>query len=153
MIVDANRELVRRFIRDVFEEGRTESVDEFVADDFDSQTWGPTGSGKAELKAAVARVAGALADVAFVVEDIIAEDDRVAVRLTASATQVGGFMGLAPSGKRYTISEIHIFRIAGVYLVEHWHQYDQPGMLRQLGAQPPVDGDRRRRCDSAQPEV
>ena len=32
MIVDASKELVRRFIRDVFEEGRTESVDEFVAD-------------------------------------------------------------------------------------------------------------------------
>jgi len=137
MIVDASKELVRRFIRDVFEEGRTESVDEFVADDFVSHTWGPTGSGKAELKAAVARVAGALAEVAFVVEDIIAEDDRVAVRLTASATQVGGFMGLAPSGKRYAIGEIHIFRIAGEYLVEHWHQYDQPGMLRQLEGQPP----------------
>ena len=46
-----------------------------------------------------------------VIDDMIAEDDRVAVRLTTSARQTGTFMGIQPSGNRYTIDEIHIFRV------------------------------------------
>lgn len=135
MSLEQDKLLVRRFVREVFVEGRIDSVDELVADDFRSHTWGPSGSGKEDLKRATARMGGALADIEFIVEDLIAEDDRVAVRLTASATQVGDLMGLSASGKRYSIGEIHIFRIAGGRIIEHWHQYDQPGLLRQLGAQ------------------
>ncbi len=40
------------------------------------------------------------------------------------------------SGKRYTIPEIHIFRIRNGRIVEHWHQFDQLAMMRQLGAMP-----------------
>ena len=40
------------------------------------------------------------------------------------------------SGKSYSTGEIHIFRIRDGKVVEHWHQYHQLGMLRQLGAMP-----------------
>jgi predicted ester cyclase len=72
----------------------------------------------------------------FEIEDTIAQDDRVAVRLTASATQTGAFMKMPPSGKRYSIGEIHIFRIRDGQIVEHWHQHDQVGMMQQLGVMP-----------------
>ena len=72
----------------------------------------------------------------FIVEDMVAEEDRVAVRVTAQATQVGSFMGVPPSGKSYSIGEIHIFRIRDGKVAEHWHQYDQAGMMRQLGLAP-----------------
>ena len=45
-------------------------------------------------------------------------------------------MGLPPSGKSYTIDEIHIFRIRGGKVVEHWHQFDQVSLMQQLGAMP-----------------
>jgi predicted ester cyclase len=83
------------------------------------------------------RVSKALTDVVFTIDDSIAEGDQVAVRLTASATQSGEFMGLPPSGERYTIPEIHIFRVRDGRIVEHWHPFDQLGMMRQLGAMPP----------------
>ena len=51
-------------------------------------------------------------------------------------TQTGEFMGLPPSGKRYAIPEIHILRVRDGRIVEHWHQFDQLGMMRQLGAMP-----------------
>ena len=60
----------------------------------------------------------------------------MAVRVTARATQVGEFMGLPPSGKSYTIGEIHIFRIRDDKVVEHWHDFDQLALMRQLGAMP-----------------
>ena len=54
--------------------------------------------------------------------------------LTSAATQTGPFMGMAPSGKRYEIEEIHWFRVRDGRIAEHWHQADFAGMRRQLGA-------------------
>lgn len=87
-------------------------------------------------KAAAQRVHASLTDVRFEIEDVVAEDDRVAVRLTASATAIGDFMGLPAAGKRYRIGEMHFFRIRDGKVVEHWHQYDAAGMMKQLGAAP-----------------
>lgn len=131
-----NTALVRRFIDEIFLRGSFDAVDELLADDFTAHTWGPTGTGKAGLKAAIERVSAGLADATMTIEDTIAEGDRVAVRLTSSARQVGPFMGLPASGKRYEIGEIHIFRIRDGKVVEHWHQADFLGMMRQLGALP-----------------
>ena len=96
--------------------------------------------GKASLKDAITRVSAGLADATMSIEDVIAEGDRVAVRLTSHARQVGPFMGLPPSGKDYTIGEIHVFRIRDGRVAEHWHQADFLGMLRQLGAMPGTGG-------------
>lgn len=137
MSTSADKELVRRFVGEVFEARRPEAVDALVADDFRSHTWGPSGSGKAELRAATVRMAELLSEVHFEIDDLIAEGDRVAVRLTASATPVGAFMGVQPSGKGYSIGEIHIFRVAAGRIVEHWHQYDKLGLMKQLGIRPP----------------
>ena len=136
MTTDDNSAIVRRFVDEIFVQGRREAVDELLSEDFVGHTWGPSGAGPEGLRGAIERLAGALADVRFEIEDTIAEGDRVAVRLTASARQVGPFMGLPPSGRTYEIGEIHIFRIRDGRVVEHWHQFDQVGLMRQLGAAP-----------------
>lgn len=134
MTIEENKALIRRFISEVFERGHLEAVDELVADDFIGHTWG--NASKNGLRLAMERVAKGLADAVFSIDDLIGEDDRVAVRLTASGRQVGEFMGMPASGRTYTIGEIHVFRIRDGKIVEHWHQYDLPGMMRQLGASP-----------------
>jgi len=129
----ANKALIRRFVEEVFEGLKVEAVDELVADGFSSHTWpSATGDGKADLKAATERISQALSEPEFKLEDMIAEGDRVAVRLTASATQIGEFMGMPPSGGRYTIGEIHVFRVTEGRIVEHWHQMDAMSMMAQL---------------------
>jgi steroid delta-isomerase-like uncharacterized protein len=137
MDTEANQALVRRFIREAFQELRSDAVDELVADDFVSHTFPAADDGKAYLRQATERMAKVLSDIRFVIEDMIGEGDRVAVRLTASATLVGEFEGMAAAGKSYEIGEIHIFRIRDGKIVEHWHQYDAAGMMRQLGAKQP----------------
>ena len=131
MMTDENKALVRRFITEIFERGRPEAVDELCAEDFIGHTWG--NADRAGLKQAMARVATGLADAHFQVEDMIAEGDRVAVRVTATARQVGEFMGLPASGHSYTIGEIHIFRFRDGKVTEHWHEFDRTGLMRQLG--------------------
>jgi steroid delta-isomerase-like uncharacterized protein len=134
--LEENKQLVRRFVQEIFVEGRAASVDELVTDEFTPHTWGPMPPGKAGLLDGIKRVSAGLTDAHMTIDDVIAEGDRVAVRLTSSATQSGPFMGLPPSGKRYTIGEIHIFRVSDGKVAEHWHQADFLGMMRQLGALP-----------------
>ena len=133
---DANKALVRRFIEEVFVQGRPESVEQLVTPHFVSHTWGMTEDGQAKLRATTERMRGALTDIAFDVEDMLAEGDRVAVRLTASGTPTGDFMGVPAAGKTYRIGEMHWFRLARGRIVEHWHQHDRLGMMQQLGALP-----------------
>ncbi len=136
MGIDDNKAIVRRFVREVFQDGHLQAVDELVSEDFVPHTWPSTGDERGDLKRAMERVSRALTDVAFSIDDLIAEGDEVVARLTASATQTGELMGMPPTGKHYTIAEIHIFRIGDGLIVEHWHQFDQLGMMRQLGADP-----------------
>ena len=133
MSTDDNKRLVRRFVTEIFAQGRVEAVDELVAPDFVSHTFGIADDGQAKLRAATERVHASLTDVRFTVEDLVAEDDRVAARLTASATATGDFMGMPAEGRSYTIGEMHLFRIRDGKVVEHWHQYDASGIMRQLG--------------------
>ena len=132
MTIADNKALVRRFITEIFEQGRPEAVDELCADDFIGHTWG--NADKEGLKAAMARVAQGLADARFTIEDEIGEGDLVAVRLTASARHVGDFMGMPASGRSYEIGEIHIFRVRDGKVSEHWHQFDSASLMKQLGA-------------------
>jgi steroid delta-isomerase-like uncharacterized protein len=134
--VDDNKAIVGRFIDEIFVRGSTEAVDELLADDFVGHTWPSTGDPKGDLKAAIGRTSKGLSDPRFLVEDMIGEGDRVAVRLTAEATQTGELMGMPASGKRYSIGEIHIFRLRDGKVVEHWHQFDQMKMMQQLGVMP-----------------
>jgi steroid delta-isomerase-like uncharacterized protein len=134
--LDENKALVRRFVDEIFVQGRAETIDELLADDFVAHTWPSTGHPKDDLKNAAERAHGALTNPRFTIDDMIAEGDRVAVRLTTGATQTGSFMGMPPSGKSYEISEIHIFRLRNGKVIEHWHQFDQMGMMKQLGAMP-----------------
>jgi steroid delta-isomerase-like uncharacterized protein len=134
--LERNKALVRRFIDEIFLGGDFDAVDEILTDDFTPHTWGSMQEGRDGLKEAITRVSAGLSDETMTIEDMIAEGDRVAVRLTSSATHTGELMGMPPSGKRYEIGEIHIFRVRDGRVSEHWHQADFMGMMKQLGATP-----------------
>jgi steroid delta-isomerase-like uncharacterized protein len=130
--IEANKRVAREFIDRIFVRGEPEAVDELATEDFTPHTFGPMPPGREPLKQVLPRMAQGLKDPEFRIEDVIAEDDRVAVRLTTSATHVGDFMGMPASGNRYTIPEIHIFRIRGGQVSEHWHAFDRAALLEQL---------------------
>jgi predicted ester cyclase len=135
MTLDDNKAVARRFIDEVFG-GRKEAVDEIVDPGFVGHSWGPRPTGRDDLLAAIDRVNAGLSDHWMEVDDVIAEDDRVAVRLRSHARQTGTFMGLPPSGREYTITETHVLRIRDGKVVEHWRDADLLGLMQQLGALP-----------------
>ena len=132
MGLNEDKQTVRRFVDEIFVQGNADAVDELVAEDFIPHTWPYSGDGRADLKAAIDRVHAGLADVRFTIEDLVAEGDRVAVRLSSAARHVGDFMGMPASGRSYEVDEIHFFRLRDGQIVEHWHQMDTMGLMQQL---------------------
>ena len=142
---EANKAVVRRFIERIFGAGDLAAVDELIAPDAVFHTYRFADDPRAGMRAAIERVSAGLSDGAFTVHRLVAEDDLVCAQVTAAATQSGPFMGMPATGRRYEIDELHLFRVRGGQVVEHWHQYDQLGMMRQLGLAPAPRPDPRTR--------
>jgi predicted ester cyclase len=136
MSTERNKDVVRRFIDEVFVKCNVDAADDLATPDFTPHSWPGVNPGIENLKRGQERVSSGLADISMKIEDMISEDDKVAVRLTAHARQEGEFMGLPPSGREYTISETHVFRVADGKVAEHWVNADMLGLMKQLGALP-----------------
>jgi len=78
----------------------------------------------------------AFPDVIATIEDMVAEGDRVAIRVTWRGTHQGEFMGTAPTGKKFKMTNTAIFRIAAGKWTETWATVDNLGLLQQLGVIP-----------------
>jgi steroid delta-isomerase-like uncharacterized protein len=79
------------------------------------------------------RLREAFPDFHVTLEDLIADEHKVVVRLTARGTQRGAFMGVPATGKSATWMGIRIFRLVNGKIVEHWGVWDSLGMMQQLG--------------------
>ena len=135
--LEANKVRVREIVDRIFVHQEDAAIDELIAEDFVPHTFGPMPPGREGLREGMQRVGAGVSDPEFTIQDLIAEGDRVAARLTTSARHTGPFMGIEPSGKRYTIDEIHIFRLRDGMLIEHWHEFDKGALLAQLKGEAP----------------
>jgi len=81
----------------------------------------------------------AFPDLRFTDDVVMSDGQYVAGRWTMTGTNTGTFdlFGLPPTGRPVTMTGQEIFRAENGKLVEVWHQEDAPGMLRQLGLEPP----------------
>jgi len=144
MSTEQNKALFRRFVDEVFNHGNMSVIDELVAPDFVEHEELPPGipqdlEGSKQL---ATMLRSAFPDLEATIHDIIAEGDKVAVRMTWTGTQQGEFMGIPPTGKSVSIGVFDIVRVAGGKLVEHWGQMDNMGMMQQLGVIPaPGEGE------------
>jgi predicted ester cyclase len=71
-----------------------------------------------------------------IIEDLIAEGDKVVARWRSRATHQGDYMGIAPSGKEVQFTGISFYRIEEGKIAESWNIEDQLGLMRQIGAIP-----------------
>lgn len=88
------------------------------------------------LKAIMPVFRTAFPDIRFSSSDLIAEGDFVAYRDTWTGTHQGDLMGIPPTGKQVTVTETHIDRIANGKIIEHTFDWDQMGLMQQLGVIP-----------------
>ena len=72
-------------------------------------------------------------DAQFEVEPAIVDGDRVAQVATVSGTDSGGFMGLPPTGKKFSMPMVFLFTLRDGRILHERRVYDFTGLLIQLG--------------------
>lgn len=72
-------------------------------------------------------------DMELPIEDVIAEGEKVLVRLRVRGTHKGELMGVAATGRKIDIGVLDLFQFRDGRLIEHWALLDNLGLLRQLG--------------------
>ena len=72
-------------------------------------------------------------DLELPIEDMIAEGEKVLVRLRVRGTHGGDLLGIAATGRKIDIGVLDLFQFRKGRLIEHWASLDNLGLLRQLG--------------------
>lgn len=135
--IEANKDLVRRYLSEILSAGRLDQLDQFLSSDFVDSTPGASkeARGPEVVRAAQQRAREIFPEVSYTVEDLIAEGDKVTARYTVRATSRSE-MG---PGRNIQVTGVTIFRIADGKIRETWIINDQIEMFLQLGytLQPP----------------
>ena len=143
---EANKDLIRRVIAEAFNAGNLEVVDEALAADYVEHQAAPDApGGPAAFKAFVRAFRATFPDVHATVEDMVAEEDRVALRVTWRGSQQGALGEIPATGLPVEFGGYHIYRFEDGKIAEHWGLQDDLGLLLQLGviapeAVPPTPG-------------
>jgi steroid delta-isomerase-like uncharacterized protein len=136
MSAEDNKAIVRRY-RAIHNSNKLDELDAIVAQDLVSHSAMPgLPPGLAGGKMAHQGFLSAFPDTQTKTLDLIAEGDRVVERYSAQGTHTGEFMGAPPTGKKYSIESIVIFRFANGKIVEMWGLNDAQALMMQLGMMP-----------------
>lgn len=128
-----NAALYRQFYAEVFDTRNLDLLDRFMAPDLFNHSTAPgMPQGIAGIRAIMEQYLTIFPDMQTTIEDVIATGDKVVGRLTACGTHQGGIHP-QPTHKSFTVTEIEIIRFADGKMVERWANWDQLGMLQQLG--------------------
>ena len=133
-IEEENKEIIRRWI-----EGLNEQTinDELLSKDYVYHVGGQEVKGAQTFKqSADATFFPVFPDVNYATDDMVAEGDKVAIRYIMTATHKGEFMGIAPTGKRITLTGAIFYHLADGKIMEALQYFDQLSMMQQLGAIP-----------------
>ena len=133
---EENKAIVRRQEEELFTQGNLDAADEIYAPNYVGHD--PSNPedirGQEAAKQAAADYREAFPDLQVTIEELIAEGDKVAARVRFRGTHQGELEGIAPTGRRVESTGIVISRIEGGKIAEDWANFDDLGLMRQLGA-------------------
>ena len=130
--MESGKELVRQYIRS-YEAGSPDSVKAFL---HHSHRYYPPGGGKPmgleERMRDEAFFFSAFTDIRTTVEDLIAEDSKVASRITMKCTHTGDYQGILATGRRIVITYMDFALIRDGNILEEWAEFDLLSIFNQL---------------------
>src|SRR5215208_6047033 len=131
---EENKTLVLRFL-EARVEPELDALDKILAPDFVSHTKLLPGQppDREGYKWSVAEFSAAFSDIRFILEEQVAEADKVVTRYTVHATHDRKeLLGVAPTGREMASMDIYIHRISGGKIVEEWSANSAASFLEQL---------------------
>ena len=139
MSAEENKAIMRQYFEGAWEQGNIDLLDELLAPDYVNHTpatpdlpTGPEG-----VKGVVSMFRSAMPDLKVVIEDMVAEGDKVATRYTLEGTHEGELFGVPPTGQLLSIKSFTVERVSDGKIRDHWRVSDNLDMMQQLGIFPP----------------
>lgn len=130
---EQNKAVYRRFIEVIFNEGRLEQLPEIVTPDYVFRDAPPgTPPGPDAIRQVVTMFRTAFPDLKIVIEDQIAEGDKVCSRATTRGTHRGTIFGIPATGRAITMNGLTLVRIVDGRIAESWVKNDVMGLMNQL---------------------
>jgi predicted ester cyclase len=131
--IEQNKRIARRIPEELATGGDLDLIEELYA--VDAVEHDPFGdhSGRTEIRESMEGLLAAFPDFSATVEEIIAEGDPVAMRVTLRGTHEGAFLEAEPTGRQFEVGNTVFTRLADGMVVERWVQPDTFGLLQQLG--------------------
>lgn len=126
--------LTTRIVQEIWNEGNLDLADEIIASDYadnvagDGSPVGPDG-----FKQAVVGIKSAFPDFSITIDDMISENDKVAVLWTFKGTHKGELMGIAPTDKKVEFDGVYLYKFVDGKLVERSGKRDMFSLMKQLG--------------------
>jgi len=117
---EANKAIVRRFVEEMFIKHDSSNIDELVSNE--------------SLKQMAPATVAAFPDMEMTIEQLIGENDIVAVRVSANATHLGEFRGIAPTGKHWEATASAWYEVKDGKISDFWVNWDWLAIMEAIGA-------------------
>lgn len=137
MTTTENKKVVAAFVEDVINQGRIDRADDLVALDFVELDPMPgQQQGREGLKDVICVMRAAFPDLHWVVDEVVAEGDKVVSRFTWTGTHRATFLGIPSTDKKVTVKGVVIDRLVDGKMADSRILMDTLGMMQQLGVVP-----------------
>jgi steroid delta-isomerase-like uncharacterized protein len=137
-----NVRLARRWFEEVWNQRRTDTIDELLTDESVSHSESGPLRGKQEFtKWTHAPFLSAFPDLRMAVEAAIGEGDEVVVRWYVTGTHPGDGLGSPATGRRVSFRGMTWIRFSGGKMVEGWDCWNQGGLIQALREPEPSAAD------------
>jgi steroid delta-isomerase-like uncharacterized protein len=134
-----NKAVIATFLEDVINQGQLERANDLVALDFVELDPLPgQQQGREGLKNVIGGLRMSFPDMHWVVDEMIAEDDKVVTRFTWTGTQRGAFLGIPATGRGVTVKGVVIDQLASGKMSKSRILMDTMSLMQQLGVAPIV---------------
>jgi len=134
---EENKEIIRTYFKVIDEAGKTANaqiIDDFLSEDFVEHNPFPGIPANREGWKELFKMFAEATPGYHVIDDLIAEGDKVVAYITAYGKHVGNIFGIPATNKEFSMKGIVIWRLKNGKITEHWAQTDMVGMMIQLGA-------------------
>jgi predicted ester cyclase len=138
MSLEENKQLVRRY-QEIYDNNDLEGLSEVLAQNLlTPRIMTGLPSGLEGAKAAHRIMLLGFPDFQTTIDDLVAEADTVAARITMRGTHSEEFVNIPPTGRRVEFSGMYIVRIENGKIAEHWGEEDSVSLMAQLGVKPQI---------------
>ncbi|HAO31545.1 MAG TPA: ester cyclase [Candidatus Competibacter sp.] len=137
-----NAAVIHQWLEEGWNRGNLSVADQLIDPDFVVHGAGgqTVRSGPEGARQLVAAWRTGFPDGRMTIDDLFAEGDEVAVRMTWTGTHTGNFYAYAPTGRQVSVTSIGIDRVANGKIVEGWGEVDMLGLYQQIGVIPRSGG-------------